>query len=293
MATKPPEEVPAGTLKYKTWVLKVLIHCEGCKKKVKKVLQSIEGVYTTTVDIQQQKVTVNGNVDADTLIKKLLRSGKQAELLPEKIKEKPAGKQKKNEKQIKDIDQTNIEENSNDTKDHKSSTEGGGEIDEDDEGENEEAVGNGGEGEKKKKKKKKKKGGASGNSSTNDGGDQNSGDAQAGSTVTPAGPHDDHRGAPSIPAMNLSPQRPQMYPFPPVMNYPGPPLYGIGYNMTYPRDITSSYHPSHPMHANTHSLPEIYRQQPPPPPLVSYQTYPFREVHVDDDHEYQSLCSLM
>ncbi|KAG2693474.1 hypothetical protein I3843_08G094600 [Carya illinoinensis] len=286
MAAKPPEEVP-GTLKYKTWVLKVSIHCEGCKKKVKKVLQSIEGVYTITVDIQQHKVTVTGNVDADTLIKKLLRSGKHAELLPEKIKEKP-GKQKNNEKQIKDIGQTNIAENSNDTKDM-SATEGGGEIDDEDEGENEEAVGNEGGGGKKKKKKKKKKG-ASGNFSANEGGDQNSGDTQAGSAVTPADPHDDHRPAPSMAAMNLSPPRPQMYPFPPVMNHPGPPVYGISYNTTYPRDITPSYHPSHPMHANTHPLPGIYRQ---PQPPVFHQTYhPFGEVHVDD-YEYPSLCSLM
>lgn len=71
-------------LKAKTWVLKVHIHCEGCKKKVKKVLQSVEGVYTTVVDSAQQKVTVTGNVDSETLIKKLLKSGKHAELwMPE------------------------------------------------------------------------------------------------------------------------------------------------------------------------------------------------------------------
>ncbi|KAK9945634.1 hypothetical protein M0R45_011138 [Rubus argutus] len=72
MATKPVEE-PPGSLKYQTWVLKVSIHCEGCKKKVKKVLQSIEGVYTITIDSQQHKVTVTGNVEAETLLKKLLR----------------------------------------------------------------------------------------------------------------------------------------------------------------------------------------------------------------------------
>lgn len=71
-------------LKAKTWVLKVHIHCEGCKKKVKKVLQSVEGVYTTVVDSAQQKVTVTGNVDSEILIKKLLKSGKHAELwMPE------------------------------------------------------------------------------------------------------------------------------------------------------------------------------------------------------------------
>ncbi|PKU68479.1 heavy metal-associated isoprenylated plant protein 36 [Dendrobium catenatum] len=81
-------EAAAEPLKYKTLALKVSIHCEGCKKKVKKVLQGIEGVYKTTIDSQQQKVTVTGNVEADTLIKKLVKSGKHAELWPEK---KPAG----------------------------------------------------------------------------------------------------------------------------------------------------------------------------------------------------------
>jgi len=70
-------------IKTQTWVLKVYIHCEGCKKKVKKVLQSIDGVFTTTIDADEQKVTVTGNVaSADVLLKKLLKSGKHAELWP-------------------------------------------------------------------------------------------------------------------------------------------------------------------------------------------------------------------
>ncbi|KAJ0960151.1 hypothetical protein J5N97_002070 [Dioscorea zingiberensis] len=71
-------------LKYQTWVLKVFIHCEGCKRTVKKALQSIDGVYKTNVDLQHHKVTVIGNVLAETLIKKLLKTGKHAELWPEK-----------------------------------------------------------------------------------------------------------------------------------------------------------------------------------------------------------------
>lgn len=51
------------------------------------------GVYTTTID-QQQKVTVTGNIDAETLIKKLIKSGKHAEMWPEK----PTGKDKKSDK---------------------------------------------------------------------------------------------------------------------------------------------------------------------------------------------------
>ncbi|KAJ1261641.1 hypothetical protein BS78_09G046100 [Paspalum vaginatum] len=70
-------------LRYQTLALKVSIHCEGCKKKVKKVLHSIEGVYKTDIDTQQQKVVVIGNVSADALVKKLLKTGKHAEPWPE------------------------------------------------------------------------------------------------------------------------------------------------------------------------------------------------------------------
>ncbi|XP_042493897.1 heavy metal-associated isoprenylated plant protein 37-like [Macadamia integrifolia] len=67
-------------LKIQTCVLKVNIHCDGCKQKVKKHLQKIEGVLKVSIDAEQQKVTVSGSVDPATLIKKLVRSGKHAEL---------------------------------------------------------------------------------------------------------------------------------------------------------------------------------------------------------------------
>ncbi|XP_034685389.1 heavy metal-associated isoprenylated plant protein 35-like [Vitis riparia] len=90
-AAEEPSEQP---LKYKTWVLKVSMHCQGCKTKVKKVLQSIDGVYTINIDQKLHKVTVTGNVDVETLIKKLLKTGKPAEKWPEK----PSGKEKKSGK---------------------------------------------------------------------------------------------------------------------------------------------------------------------------------------------------
>ncbi|MBA0557619.1 hypothetical protein Golob_014675, partial [Gossypium lobatum] len=62
-----------------TCVLKVNIHCDGCKHKVKKILQKIEGVFKTTIDSEQGKVTVLGNVDPNVLIRKLAKSGKHAE----------------------------------------------------------------------------------------------------------------------------------------------------------------------------------------------------------------------
>ncbi|KAK1384520.1 heavy metal-associated isoprenylated plant protein 35-like [Heracleum sosnowskyi] len=61
--------------------LKVFIHCcDGCKKKVKKVLCRMEGVYKTELDALEPKVTVLGNVEPQALIKKLLKSGKHAEI---------------------------------------------------------------------------------------------------------------------------------------------------------------------------------------------------------------------
>ncbi|CAI0551156.1 unnamed protein product [Linum tenue] len=91
----PPPPEPA--LKYKTWVLKVSVHCEGCKRKVKKILNNIDGVYTTDVDLRQQKVTVIGNVEGETLIRKLVKTGKHAELWPESN----PGEQKKKKKKSK------------------------------------------------------------------------------------------------------------------------------------------------------------------------------------------------
>nr|XP_017251924.1 PREDICTED: uncharacterized protein LOC108222515 [Daucus carota subsp. sativus] len=61
--------------------LKVFIHCcDGCKKKVKKVLSRMEGVYKTELDPTEPKVTVLGNVETQALIKKLLKYGKHAEI---------------------------------------------------------------------------------------------------------------------------------------------------------------------------------------------------------------------
>ncbi|OMO98526.1 hypothetical protein CCACVL1_04206 [Corchorus capsularis] len=60
--------------------LKVSVNCcDGCKKKVKKALQSVEGVLKIEVDPQQPKVTVLGKVDPQKLIKRLSKVGKQAE----------------------------------------------------------------------------------------------------------------------------------------------------------------------------------------------------------------------
>ncbi|XP_077211174.1 uncharacterized protein LOC143846585 [Tasmannia lanceolata] len=83
------KEEDCKLLKIQTCVLKVNIHCDGCKKKVKKLLQKIEGVYTVNIDAEQQKVTVSGNIDPASLIKKLVRGGKHAELWSQKSQQQP------------------------------------------------------------------------------------------------------------------------------------------------------------------------------------------------------------
>ncbi|XP_039069294.1 heavy metal-associated isoprenylated plant protein 37-like [Hibiscus syriacus] len=75
-------------LKIQTCILKVNINCDGCKQKVKKLLQRIEGVYQVNVDAELQRVTVSGSVDSSTLIKKLARAGKHAEVWSQKPNQK-------------------------------------------------------------------------------------------------------------------------------------------------------------------------------------------------------------
>ncbi|KAI8025244.1 Heavy metal-associated isoprenylated plant protein 35 [Camellia lanceoleosa] len=104
MATTPGQGESLDPLTYKTSVLKVSVHCEGCKRKVKKVLLGVHGVNAVDVDIKQQKVIVNGNVDAATLIKKLEKSGKHAQLWPEIVAEKKEKKLHKSKNKEKPID---------------------------------------------------------------------------------------------------------------------------------------------------------------------------------------------
>ncbi|MQM19152.1 hypothetical protein Taro_052153 [Colocasia esculenta] len=55
-----------------------------------------EGVYTASVDLQQQKVVVTGNVDSETLIKKLHKAGRHAEPWPVKPKKEKENGNKDN-----------------------------------------------------------------------------------------------------------------------------------------------------------------------------------------------------
>ncbi|KAI3733868.1 hypothetical protein L6452_13326 [Arctium lappa] len=85
-------------LKIQTCILRVNLHCDGCKHKVKKLLQKIDGVYQVNIDAEQQKVTVCGSVDSATLIKKLVRAGKHAELWSNKSNQNHNQNQTQNQK---------------------------------------------------------------------------------------------------------------------------------------------------------------------------------------------------
>ncbi|XP_039000827.1 heavy metal-associated isoprenylated plant protein 37-like [Hibiscus syriacus] len=68
-----------GDIEVPTHLLKVNINCQGCKRRVKKLLRKIEGVFSVHIDEEHQVVKVTGNVDPTKLIKRLMKSGKHAE----------------------------------------------------------------------------------------------------------------------------------------------------------------------------------------------------------------------
>ncbi|KAK7396872.1 hypothetical protein VNO78_18034 [Psophocarpus tetragonolobus] len=291
MAPKPAEEAPQGeTLEYQTWALKVLIHCEGCKRRVKKILQGIDGVYKTEVDSLQHKVTVTGNVDAETLIKRLSRSGKLVELWPEKPPEKKDNK--KSGKSNKGGDANKGKENQKNSEpvgdggSNKGSKDAPGGEDSEKEGHSDECEegGGGGEGSKKKKKKKKKKNkgenGDSASAAPNNGG--------GGEEISKVDAIVPSNLATSAATKDLiKPPIQHAYPYPHVY-YSPPPAYGLSYNTAYPISSASYYvgAPVVPMHAYT----SPYSIMPPPPPPSNPIKY-----YGDDEDEYEGggYCSIM
>ncbi|KAM7495884.1 hypothetical protein LguiA_020298 [Lonicera macranthoides] len=298
MAKTPADDLSSEQpLTYQTHALKVYIHCEGCKKKVKKVLHSIDGVYKTNIDSQQQKVTVTGNVDANTLIKKLLRSGKCVELWPESTggndknpgKSKNKKKQKNpkdggnNEEQIKSEAETN-EKSAQDSGNAKQSQIGMPEksdldgnqtpVEGGDSEESAAPAAGGGDGSGKKKKKKKK--GQNGGTMSN-GESGNSANAPAATGTPPTGAVD-----PQVWPINLGPLPQQVY------QYPVLPAYGLSYNTVYPTTSSSYYAP--PAYAYDHSHPVTYA---PPSPYYAIDTFTHHDYndHRDDDEE--TGCSIM
>ncbi|XP_022857239.1 copper transport protein ATX1-like [Olea europaea var. sylvestris] len=59
-----------------TVVLKVGMSCQGCVGAVKRVLGKMEGVESFDIDIEQQKVTVKGNVQPEAVLQTVSKTGK-------------------------------------------------------------------------------------------------------------------------------------------------------------------------------------------------------------------------
>ncbi|MBA0630023.1 hypothetical protein Godav_002158 [Gossypium davidsonii] len=51
--------------------------CQGCVGAVKRVLGKMEGVESYEVDLEQQKVTVKGNVQPDAVLQTVSKTGKK------------------------------------------------------------------------------------------------------------------------------------------------------------------------------------------------------------------------
>ncbi|XP_023537434.1 heavy metal-associated isoprenylated plant protein 36 [Cucurbita pepo subsp. pepo] len=277
------EEHAEPPLVYKTWILKVSIHCEACKRKVKRVLKDVEGVYETDIDWRQQKVVVKGNVESETLIKKLLKTGKHAELWPENSdsKGKKKGKSKKKEKQSdsESSDESSGHEDEKEkvkleVQDPTKIGDTAGKITDDGSGGQAKQpgsapVGDGqtsGSGGKKKKKKKKKK--SSGGGGGGNAGGEAPGDASA-IGAPPPGP------TPGLPE-------------------PGPqPLTGplpILANESSPRHFVTQYAPhsfTHPLYSVRYSTAYATCSQPQPESYYATpQQYSYAHVHPGVRHEF-------
>ncbi|CAM0910550.1 unnamed protein product [Alopecurus aequalis] len=71
--------------------LRVGMSCQGCVGAVKRVLGKMEGVESFDVNIEEQKVTVKGNVTADAVLQTVSKTGKKTEYWePEPASKEPA-----------------------------------------------------------------------------------------------------------------------------------------------------------------------------------------------------------
>ena len=61
-------------------VLKVDMMCQGCVAAVKRVLGKREGVESFDVNLDEQKVTVKGNVTSADVLEKVSKTVKKTEL---------------------------------------------------------------------------------------------------------------------------------------------------------------------------------------------------------------------
>ncbi|KAL6176995.1 hypothetical protein ACLB2K_053627 [Fragaria x ananassa] len=65
-----------------TVAVKIRMDCDGCGRKVKKVLSGVKGAKSVDIDMKQQKATVTGYVDAKKVLKAAQSTKKKCELWP-------------------------------------------------------------------------------------------------------------------------------------------------------------------------------------------------------------------
>ncbi|KQK09822.1 heavy metal-associated isoprenylated plant protein 28 [Brachypodium distachyon] len=65
-------------------IVEMCVHmcCAGCEKKIRKAVEKLEGVDGVEIDMEMQKVTVNGDVEQKKVLKAVRRTGKRAVLWP-------------------------------------------------------------------------------------------------------------------------------------------------------------------------------------------------------------------
>ncbi|KAI7747703.1 hypothetical protein M8C21_029041 [Ambrosia artemisiifolia] len=258
-----------------TWILKVYIHCEGCKKKVYKVLQSIDGrVYKTVIDAKEHKVKVTGSVDGEVLVQKLLKSGKHAEILQESfaataVADNASGNSKKKKQGNKQNDVVTTVDEDELVNDEQNESKEGGNVEIADP-----AITDGG------------------GNLTGVGGGGGEGEPTLNSP-TETGVTAENATA-SMGQLNLGPQVPQMvystpYDLPPYQNYYPTPAYGVSYSTSYPSAESSYYTP--PVYGYAQSHPSVFYPVPPPPPPSSYRRSAFDDY--DDEGGEGRVCAIM
>ncbi|KAM3341208.1 heavy metal-associated isoprenylated plant protein 3 isoform X1 [Capsicum galapagoense] len=90
---KKPEEKKAKEPQVSTVVLKILLHCDGCAHKIKRIIKKIDGVEDVKIDSKKDLVTVKGTMDLKELIPYLKDKLKRnVEIVPPK---KEGGGEKK------------------------------------------------------------------------------------------------------------------------------------------------------------------------------------------------------
>lgn len=203
----------------------------------------LSGVYKIEIDSKQHKVIVTGNVDSGILIKKLIKSGKNADLWTENC----------------DDDEKKTEQGENaDGKLKGDDTSG----DEEKGGAPEPAPhGGGGGGGKKKKKKKKKK---------------NTAFANAGGAPPAAGGGSPPPTGNTGPPEDSNPPNQQVFSYP-QFYYPVP-EYGVSYSTAPPTASMASSYYTFPLHSYTYCRPYYYPPSPPSDPVMAINRY-----HGDDE----------